>query len=78
MDSVKYTITNKSTGEMIEVYPHGDGQDNGVLYAEFAPISEAGTPQWEVNPTLYRFTNDGTGALSSDIYDIVKDEPAIA
>lgn len=74
MDEVKYTITNKSTGEMVAVYPHGNSEENGVLFAEFAPVSEAGTPAWEVNPTLYRFINDGQGNLSSDIYDIVKDE----
>lgn len=74
MDAVKYKLTIKETGEVIEVLAHGSGEDNGVLYTEFSPLSESGTDAWENNPTLYRFLNDGTGALSSELYDIVKDE----
>lgn len=62
-----YTITNKTTGETIEVQLHTAGEG----YSDFAPVSYAGTPAWtDGTATLYRFTNDMVGDLSSDEWDI--------
>lgn len=72
-ETATYTITNKETGEVTKVALHTAGEG----YSDFAPISEIGTPSWEVNPTLYRFANDMAGNLSSETYDIVLDTPEI-
>lgn len=62
-----YTMTDKATGEQYEVVPHTIG-DN---YVDFAPLSNAGTEDWQINSKLTRFENDGAGNLKSNDYTIV-------
>ena len=74
-DTIKvgfYVITNKDTGESIDVLPHTAGE--GVV--SFAPVAEAGTDVWVESPTLYEFQNpDNDGSnLSSEDYTIAKGE----
>lgn len=72
-DSI-YTITNKETGETIKVRAHTFGNDT----VDFASADLTEEEWMGADVVLYTFANpNATGELSSEIYDIALDAPAV-
>jgi translation elongation factor P/translation initiation factor 5A len=72
-DSI-YTITNKETGETIKVRAHTFGNDT----VDFASADLTEEEWMGADVVLYTFANpNASGELSSEIYDIALDAPAV-